>query len=288
MNGAHNEFAAGTTYTDTTTVTNTNGTTQVLTVQIAGTNDAAVIAGTTTASISETDVAQTVSGQLVVTDVDNPSIPAIDNLVVIGLDSQQLNAKVTDGITSVFSFTAQSGLAGNNGYGTFSINASGLWTYTMNSAHNEFVAGQLYSDTATVTSIDGTPQDISVTILGTNDAAVISPTVSHLTQTNDILSASGHIDLTDIDSAALLNAGTFTGIYGSLTVTADGNWTYVTSTAHKEFAANQTYVDSFTVTSSDGTSGSLQVNILGTNDAAVIQGTSPSLSKIPPSCGSPM
>ena len=273
MNSAHNEFVAGTTYTDTITVANTNGTTQVLTVQIAGTNDAAVITGTTTASITESDVAQTVSGQLLGSDVDNLSIPAPDNLAVISLNSQPLIANVTDGITSTTSFTAQSGVAGNNGYGSFSINASGLWTYTMNSAHNEFVAGQLYTDSATVTSIDGTSQEITVSITGTNDAAVISPTASHLTQSSSTITASGQIEVSDTDSSALLNAGTFTGIYGSLTVTADGNWTYVTSTAHKEFAANQTYVDSFTVTSSDGTSGSLQVNILGTNDAAVISGT---------------
>ena len=456
MNSAHNEFAAGTTYTDTTTVTNTNGTTQVLTVQIAGTNDAAVITGTSTASLTETDVAQTVTGQLLGTDADNPSTLSSNFSAVINGDNHQyefLIAKASDGstgwykgvsdgmggwgytlqsnqlanktITSVYtlehtqavmaatstadqrlaavtgefsasaslgdfsqvkdasalvgvnnmvdfldlkevnlsnipdytatlpyanegpfvtyggmvalpserqyfisahdgvvpggwaafdqignnqidlgswyfdrqvlasvdltsgfqtiasasinpiatSFTAQSGVAGNNGYGSFSINASGLWTYTMNSAHDEFVAGQVYTDSTTVTSIDGTQQVIAVSITGSNDAAVILPTVSHLTQTNDILTATGHIDLTDIDSAALLNAGTFTGAYGSLTVTADGNWTYITNAAHKEFVANQTYVDSFTVTSSDGTSGSFQVNILGTNDAAVISGT---------------
>ena len=53
---------------------------------------------------------------------------------------------------------AQTNVAGSNGYGTFSIDASGNWTYTMNSAHNEFVAGQNYTDTVTVTTVDGTSQ----------------------------------------------------------------------------------------------------------------------------------
>ena len=92
-----------------------------ITVSVKGANDAAVIAGTSTATLTETNVAQTAAGTLTVTDVDSPT-----------------------------TFVAQSGVAGSNGYGKFSITAAGVWTYTMNTAHDEFVASQAYTDSITI------------------------------------------------------------------------------------------------------------------------------------------
>ncbi|TGR91765.1 hypothetical protein EN852_039330, partial [Mesorhizobium sp. M2E.F.Ca.ET.209.01.1.1] len=59
-------------------------------------------------------------------------------------------------------------------YGTFAIDADGAWTYTASSAHDEFVAGTTYTDTFNVVSADGTPTTVTINILGTNDAAVIT------------------------------------------------------------------------------------------------------------------
>ena len=50
---------AGTTYTDSFTVATADGTTHVVTVTILGTNDAAVITGASTASLTETNAALT-------------------------------------------------------------------------------------------------------------------------------------------------------------------------------------------------------------------------------------
>ncbi|UUZ51981.1 VCBS domain-containing protein [Massilia sp. B-10] len=47
-------------------------------------------------------------------------------------------------------------------------------------------------------------------------------------------------------------------------------WTYSASTAHNEFVGGTTYTDVFTVTSADGTTSTVTVRILGTNDGAVI------------------
>ena len=85
MNSAHNEFAAGTNYTDSLTVTTADGTAQVLTVSIAGTNDAPVVS-TASASVSEEGLANgnidttgtpdttnstTASGSISITDPDS-------------------------------------------------------------------------------------------------------------------------------------------------------------------------------------------------------------------------
>ena len=40
-------------------------------------------------------------------------------------------------------------------YGSLTIDAAGAWSYTASSAHNEFVKDQVYSDTFTVSAVDG-------------------------------------------------------------------------------------------------------------------------------------
>ncbi|UUZ55170.1 VCBS domain-containing protein [Massilia sp. H-1] len=93
-------------------------------------------------------------------------------------------------------------------YGSIAIDANGAWNYTASSAHPEFVAGTNYSDVFTVTSADGTTSTITVNILGTNDAAVISTATVNLTETDSVLTASGNLTITDADSAATFVAGT--------------------------------------------------------------------------------
>ena len=100
-------------------------------------------------------------------------------------------------VDSSAAFVVQTGVAGSNGYGSFSINAAGVWTYTMNTAHNEFVGGTNYTDSITVATADGTTQIITVTIAGTNDGPVaISGGVTGL---EDATSIPVTITGTDID-----------------------------------------------------------------------------------------
>ncbi|NHQ60634.1 adhesin, partial [Chlorobium sp. BLA1] len=250
-NGAHNEFAAGQSYTDSFTVSSADGTTKVVTVTMTGTNDAAVISGTSAVSVTETNAAITATGTLSATDVDGTA-----NL-----------------------FTAQSGVSGNNNYGTFSIGTNGVWTYTANSAHNEFVGGQTYTDSITVTAADGTPKVVTVTMTGTNDAAVISGTSAvSVTETDAALSATGTLSATDVDGTANLFTAQ-SGVsgnnnYGTFSIGTNGVWTYTANSAHNEFVGGQTYTDSITVTAADGTPKVVTVTMTGTNDAAVISGTS--------------
>jgi VCBS repeat-containing protein len=59
------------------------------------------------------------------------------------------NLDATD-VDSSNTFVVQTAVAGSNGYGTFSIDDTGAWTYTMDSAHDEFVGGTDYTDSITV------------------------------------------------------------------------------------------------------------------------------------------
>src|SRR5207249_1679982 len=103
-------------------------------------------------------------------------------------------------VDSPATFVAQAATAGT--YGTFAIDAAGAWTYSASSAHNEFAAGSTYTDTFSVASADGTLTSVTINILGTNDAAVLSSDTKNLTETNlaaDI-STAGTLTISDVDS----------------------------------------------------------------------------------------
>ena len=254
MNSANNKFVAGQTYADSITVSSYDGSAnQVITVTMTGTNDSAVISGTSTASITESHIIQTVSGVLSVSDSD------IDEALFV----QQIN------------------VSGNNNYGTFTIYTDGPWSYTMNTAHNEFVAGQTYTDSITVSSYDGSAnQVITVTMTGTNDAAVIYGTsTASITESNAAQTVSGSLSVSEADAGESIFVAQ-TGVagsngYGSFSIDASGNWSYTMNNAHNEFVVGQTYTDSITVSSYDGSANQvITVTMTGTNDAAVIYGTS--------------
>jgi VCBS repeat-containing protein len=207
------------------------------TLDITPANDAAVLSSDTK-DLTQTNSVLSTNGTLSITDVD-----------------------------SAATFVAQTGTAGQ--YGSFSIGADGTWTYVASSAHDEFQAGQTYTDTFTVTSADGTTTTVTVNLTGTNDAAVLSSDTKTLTETDSVLSTNGQLTITDVDSPATFVAqSNVAGQYGTFTVGTDGRWIYVASSAHDEFEAGQTYTDTFTVTSADGTSTTVTVNLTGTNDTA--------------------
>jgi VCBS repeat-containing protein len=192
--------------------------------------------------LTESNAAQSTGGTLTVTDVDSPT-----------------------------TFIAQTNVAGTNGYGKFTVNAAGVWTYVMNNAHDEFVAGTVYIDKLTVTTTDGVTQALTVNITGTNDLSVITGTSTvALTENNAAQSTGGTLTVTDVDSPTTFIAQTNvagTNGYGKFTVNAAGVWTYVMNNAHDEFVAGTVYTDKLMVTTTDGVTQALTVNITGTNDA---------------------
>src|SRR5882762_9838326 len=130
-------------------------------------------------------------------------------------------------VDSPATFVAQAATLGT--YGTFAIDAAAAWTYTASSAHNEFAAGSTYSDTFSVASADGTLTAVTINILGTNDAAVLSAATKNLTETNlaaDI-STAGTLTISDVDSPATFVAQAATaGTYGTFAIDSAGAWTY--------------------------------------------------------------
>ena len=123
-------------------------------------------------------------------------------------------------------------------------------------------------DTFTVTAADGTQKEVSFTINGANDAAVIgTPTVSAVTEdasvTSGNLTATGSISISDDDTGEGYFQTTVTGAQGNLgqlVLAADGSYTYTVANSAVQYLAGSaaaggtaSKVDTFTVTAADGT-----------------------------------
>ncbi|MCF2872882.1 VCBS domain-containing protein, partial [Octadecabacter sp. G9-8] len=246
-------LADGQTVSDSFTVTTVDGTTETLTVTIAGVNDAAVIAGQMTGGVTEDDAT---------------TLTATDVLSVTDVDAGEA------------SFVAQSGTVGT--YGSFDIDAEGAWTYTADNALTDIQslgAGETLTDSFTVTTADGTEETVTVTIIGTNDAAVIAGQMTGAVTEDDAttLTATGALSVTDADAgeASFVAQSGTVGSYGSFDIDAEGTWTYTADNAQEaiqNIGGGQTVTDSFTVLSADGTEETVTVTITGENDAAVILG----------------
>ena len=256
-------MGSGETLTETLQVTADDGTTQDIVITINGTNDTAVIGGTSSGAITEDDGASTLttSGSLSITDTDS--------------GEARFDAATVSGT-----------------YGSLSIDASGSWTYSADNtetAIQELGSGETLTETLQVTADDGTTQDIVITINGTNDTAVIGGTSSGaITEDDEVLHAdylrftppyrfTGE-SLLDTDSGeARFDAATVSGTYGSLSIDASGSWTYSadnTETAIQELGSGETLTETLQVTADDGTTQDIVITINGTNDTAVIGGTS--------------
>ena len=90
---------------------------------------------------------------------------------------------------------AQTDVAGSNGYGTFTIDAARApGRYTANTAHDEFVAGRPTPTPSRWPVPTAPTRTMMVNILGTNDAAVVTPGCRNLTETNARADHERHAD----------------------------------------------------------------------------------------------
>ncbi|MFC3533647.1 VCBS domain-containing protein, partial [Vogesella facilis] len=173
--------------------------------------------------------------------------------------------------------------------GSGTTDGSVNWTYALNNAAAQYLAeGQTVTETYVVTINDGhgavLTQNVTVTIVGTNDAPQIDAT--HTTASGTVsegddsssMSTSGVIAYSDVDSSdshSFALHGT-PAAYGTASVDTDGSWHYTVhdSGAVDALAAGETLADSFTVRVSDNHGGYVDqlvtITITGTNDAPTV------------------
>jgi VCBS repeat-containing protein len=228
------------------TVTSIDGTSQIVTVTISGTNDAPVAQAS---SFSVAEDAPLVSGSVVATDVDA-------NAVL----SYSLNAAAPPGL---------------------SFNPNGSYTFdASNTAYQSLGVGQSAVLTVpyTVTDDQGATSvaNLVITITGTNDAAVIAGVATGSVTEDGTPIASGTLTVSDVDSPVGFVATTATGTYGNFSVDAAGGWIYTLRNADTNVQAltsAQHPIESFTVTSIDGTTSTVTITVNGANEPPVAVAT---------------
>jgi VCBS repeat-containing protein len=229
----------------------------VLTVTVAGANDAPVMADDMAAVLEEFGV--TATGNVLANDSD------VDQGTVL----QVANAGV---------FAGQ--------YGQLTLNADGSYIYVLDSASlnvQSLAAGQVVTETFAYQATDGiaiTPSTLMVNITGTNTAPVVVADIAAVQE--DIgTTATGNVlaNDSDVDQGTVLqvaNAGVFAGQFGTLTLNADGSYSYVLDNASanvQSLAQGQTVTETFAYQATDGIvtiPSTLTISITGTNDAPVV------------------
>src|SRR5882757_2968104 len=107
--------------------------------------------------------------------------------------------------------------AGN--LGSLTLAASGAYTYSVADSLTQYLgAGDIKTDTFTVSSLDGTTKQVAFTIHGVNDTAVIgTPTLVDLTEdaSSPMLKANGSLSISDADQGQ--------GAFKTTVVSAAGN-----------------------------------------------------------------
>ncbi|MBB4862598.1 VCBS repeat-containing protein [Pseudomonas nitritireducens] len=242
-NSAYNELNVGDQLTDSFTVKAADGTTTSVTVTINGTNDAPVASA--------------------------DSQTTEENTILLG----QVPA-ATDVDGTIASYQLATGIGG--GKGTLTFNADGSYVFNPGTAFDYLAQGQTQDVTFTYQAKDNNgalsdPQTITITVTGTNDAAVISgQTTGSANETNAPVTIGGQLIVNDVDSPAIFQAQTNTaGDHGTFSITANGSWSYVANSAYNELNVGDQLTDTFTVKAADGTSTTVTVTINGTNDAPV-------------------
>ena len=235
-----------------------------------------------------------------------PVISVAPNLTVTEdaiLDSQATvtvldDARDMGNHTFGVSVTGNSSFAGTatGAYGKLVIDVNGTYTYHLGNDLGSVQAlgkGESVNEhfTIQVTDPQGntTTKDIVVKVEGSNDAPVISswePANNDVTEGSD-QAITGSVVATDVDTndalsyfvgaanAGSSNSQTYKGTYGTVTITADGKYSYVLHAGADKLSQGQQASESFAVLVSDGKGGwaskDVTVNITGTNNLPVLE-----------------
>jgi VCBS repeat-containing protein len=167
-------------------VATVDGTATTVTINITGHDDAATFSGDTSGSIFEDGTDATphaggtdqVTGTLIVTEVDDNQSGNIVSLAFAGdgpFAPTPLPGPNTLAVHGAAEPVATS-FSEDGNYGTFTIDSTGHWTYTVDPVKAEVLGGNEHPvdpiETFTVTTDDGTTQNISITVHGIDDAPV--------------------------------------------------------------------------------------------------------------------
>ncbi|WP_283401441.1 VCBS domain-containing protein [Marinobacterium sediminicola] len=198
-----------------------------------------------------------------------------DGALAVLSEDQQLLASGVLAISDVDAgqarFVAQDS---TSAYGRFILNADGSWSYTLDNASTAVQAlgaGVSVTDSFMIETADGSVQQFSFRIDGQDDAPVVTPDsaagpIASLVESL-VMSQSGRLEVADADAGeSAFQPMSQTTAYGTLTLTASGNWTYQldpASQALADLARDETVEEQFMLTTADGSEVVVRVLITG-------------------------
>ena len=269
------DLKAGVTKTTSVEYTASDGSltdTATLTVTVTGANDGLTAnddAGTTTEN-TELTVADGATGTTSGTTTINADLLLND----VDIDSDDLTITEVDGDTS----SVGKATNGSDG-GSFTIDSKGGWTFDPDGEFDDLAAGVTKTTSVEYTASDGTLTDtatLTVTVTGADDTPTLTGTTGTVTEDTAVdadgnLMASGTVGASGGDAGEDRFMTTpVTGAYGSLTITADGTWTYRALNSQsdiQDLSPTTTLTDTLTVTNADGvTTATVIITINGAND----------------------
>jgi VCBS repeat-containing protein len=143
-------------------------------------------------------------------------------------------------------------------------------------AFQSLAQGQLMQIIINFFATDGfalVPHSLIVTMTGVNDLAVIAGATAAVLTEDAMTHTSGTLTVTDVDNgeAAFQPVTAMGGVYGQLSLTADGQWSYILDTATVQpLNTGQTVIETFAVHSVDGTEQILTFTIEGVDETLLI------------------
>ncbi|KNZ31847.1 MAG: hypothetical protein AD742_15315 [Methylibium sp. NZG] len=171
-------------------------------------------------------------------------------------------------------------------FGSLLLQPDGGYLYTPGAAAQALPAGTEATDTFTYTVSDGAGSSaqatLTIRLTGVDDGSVITGTSTGTVTEDATTTATGRLVATDVDAAGGTGAfvpATRAGSLGTLTIGADGRWTYTLNNADpavQALADGDVRVERFQVVTTDGTAQTLTIDVRGSNDAPTVSSTSAS------------
>ncbi|MFS1883438.1 tandem-95 repeat protein [Vibrio sp. 10N.261.54.E10] len=258
--------------------------TNTLTITVTGTNDAPQL--TADVGAVNEDATLTVSAEQGV--LANDSDVDGDSLNVTG---------ILNGTTGTATAVAESGdTLISNDYGTLTIRADGSYSFVADGSDSQALATGATADVVfSYTASDGRVNQtntLTITVTGTNDAPQLTADVGEVNEDatltvsaeDGVLANDSDVDGDSLNVTGILNGttGTATAVadsgdtlisndYGTLTIRADGSYSFVADGSDSQALATGATADVvFSYTASDGTvnqTNTLTITVTGTNDA---------------------
>ena len=266
----------------------TNGDTETVTVTVGATTTDIII------TLNKSDLPNVVTGNTSGTltlDADSITAPVTGDLNAVDPDDESSESLSTSAYTSP-------------SYGTVTLLANGNWSYQVDDANatlKALTSTQSITDTFIVESDSAVAEGsttVSIVITGKKDApvgvantnaveedATITSTVSVLVNDTDVdtgqqatLSVSFAKKTGGVDTAITTGGTAVTGVYGTLTIKANGTYTYKADLPASDLlataaTANDVFV--YTVKDSDGEThtANLTITVTGKEDGSAVEAT---------------